>query len=378
MIDLLDEHRHYVTDARRLEAYRRALAATIRPGDTVLDLGAGTGVLGLLACEAGAGRVYAVDDGPALDLARAIARAGPYANRVVHVRGHSAWVRLPEPVDVIVADQVGYFGPEVGFGDDVPVAATRFLGPGGRVVPGAIRLFAAPVSLPEVRRRMDAWLDVPGVDLSLAVALERDTARPVSAPAAALLSAGVDVGRVDARPEAPSTFVGAGTVTCERTGTADGILGWFEATLAPGITMTNAPGAPDRIDRAQLFMPTEGLAVRAGDRLAIRVHVTPVVGVVAWTLEVNDHQGRTRERRQQTVIDALLRSAPEVARRTAPSHCPVLGPAGQARLEVLRLCDGRHSVADIERVLRMRFPDAFPTPDAVAAFVAGVLRAYAT
>ena len=47
----LSIHRLMVSDRVRTEAYQRALAATVRPGDVVLDVGAGTAIMGMLAAK---------------------------------------------------------------------------------------------------------------------------------------------------------------------------------------------------------------------------------------------------------------------------------------------------------------------------------------
>ena len=64
---IVDEHREYLSDLNRLDAYRRAIEERVRPGFVVVDLGAGSGIMGLLACRAGARRVYAIDiDSPTI------------------------------------------------------------------------------------------------------------------------------------------------------------------------------------------------------------------------------------------------------------------------------------------------------------------------
>ena len=68
--DELSEHGGYVSDEVKNDAYRRALGNLIRPDDVVIDMGCGSGLLGLLALEAGAARLIAVDSGPILELAR--------------------------------------------------------------------------------------------------------------------------------------------------------------------------------------------------------------------------------------------------------------------------------------------------------------------
>lgn len=48
-------------DTRRTRALKRAIEETVLPGDIVLDVGTGSGILAMFSAQAGAKRVYAVD-----------------------------------------------------------------------------------------------------------------------------------------------------------------------------------------------------------------------------------------------------------------------------------------------------------------------------
>ena len=104
---MIDEHRTYLSDRARLAAYTAAIQDVVRSGDVVLDLGCGTGILGLLACRSGAARVYAIDSTGMIEVARRLARDNGLTDRIVHLNELSLQARLPERVDVVVCDQMG-------------------------------------------------------------------------------------------------------------------------------------------------------------------------------------------------------------------------------------------------------------------------------
>src|SRR5688500_17948717 len=96
-----------LADRVRMDAYEAALARVVRPGSVVLDIGTGTGMMALIACRLGARRVYAVDPGDSVHLARAVARSAGFADRIELIQDVSTRVELPERADVVVSDLRG-------------------------------------------------------------------------------------------------------------------------------------------------------------------------------------------------------------------------------------------------------------------------------
>src|SRR5499433_3395880 len=285
---VLDEHRQYLVDASRMSAFRQAVEEVVTPGDIVLDLGAGTGILGLMACRAGAKRVYAIDEGPIIGLARNVAEANGFADRITHIKGLSTRVELPERVDVVLADQIGRFGLESGILEYFYDARARFLKPGGVMVPDEIGLVVAPVEHQELFGQIEFWSRTPGgFDFRAASSIAANTGYParfdsthlLGAPAQAislrLLSASMDALNVE------SVLVAA------RPGTLHGIGGWFEAKLSPRVTLTNSPLAARPIARRQVFFPIgHPVALEPRDEIHVKLRIRLAETIVSWTVDV--------------------------------------------------------------------------------------------
>jgi protein arginine N-methyltransferase 1 len=373
--DILETHRHYLGDAPRVRAFAAAIRRVVRPGDVVIDLGAGSGVLGLLACQAGAARVYAIDSTPALELARALATANGVADRYVFVREHSTRVRLPEPADVVVADQLGSFGYGGGVLEYFADARARLLKPGGRMVPSTLTFVVAPVESARGRERVAFWDgDVEGLTLKPVAALASNSAFALDladddrlAPATAALSVPCD--------ECPAVIRLSASGVARRGGLLDGIGAWFEAELCDGISMTNAPGAPSRIDRLPMFFPLRTpVAVEAGDRIATSLTIRPRDDVEQWSVTVSGAAGVTKASASHSTFGGLVVGGADLA-RTHASATPVLSEWGRVRREVLGLCDGSRSRTSIELEIAGRYPALFHDPHVVSRFVADVLDA---
>jgi len=373
----LDEHRQYLADRARLDAFERALAATVRPGDVVLDLASGTGVLGFLACRAGASRVYAIDSGSIVGLAREIARANDLNGRVSVIRQHSEWVRLPEPVDVIVTDQIGQLGFNAGLHEFLIDARLRLAKPAVRLLPKRVELWFAPCQSDAIRAAVDFWNQpVAGFDFSPAARIAQSTGYARIVTADDLLATPVALATTDFSHNNPELINGATVFTFTRAGRLDALAGWFRAELAPDVWMTNGP-VPTRINRHQTLLPVErGVDVAAGERLHVRVRIRPTSNIVAWTMDLCGRDGARRLRVQHSTFEGMLVSAEDLE-RSNPRRAPRLSRAGTIRKHVLELCDGMRPLGSIENAVYDANADFFSSRSAAAQFVAEVLLRYA-
>ena len=158
-LDLLQYHAFCLTNTgSRLSQYERAIAASVREGDAVLDLGTGSGLLAVLACRAGARRVFAVESSDAIRLGELLAGTTAFAERITFIQTPSSQLVLNERVDVIVGDIHDTFGLQPGGLASLFDARERLLRLGGTIIPRATRLMVAPVEAPAFyAREIDVW-----------------------------------------------------------------------------------------------------------------------------------------------------------------------------------------------------------------------------
>src|SRR3954467_14013850 len=137
-------HRSMALDRVRNERYARALAAVVNENSVVLDLGAGTGIHGMIAARLGARRVYLVEPEDVIAVAEEAVRTKQLQDVVRCVQGAVEDVEIPEPVDVIVSALTGNFLLSE---DLLPVlfhARDRLLKPGGTLVPDQATIELVP------------------------------------------------------------------------------------------------------------------------------------------------------------------------------------------------------------------------------------------
>jgi SAM-dependent methyltransferase len=278
----LGYHRVLLDDPVRMDVYERAIRALVRPGDVVLDLGAGTGILAMLAARAGAARVHAVESTPIGALAHQLVAANGLEGRVIVHRADAVTLAPVEPVDLIIGDFLGRYLVDDGMLPAV-AAAARWLKPGGRFSPSRVRLIIAPVGNFGLGGIDSFYGDFYGLDLSGAVPYALNSCYHGD---------GLDPSKVLAAPALHADFVPPGLgvsfdtrlrFTLHTGGHLVALAGWMEVDLAPGVTLSTGPGVDTHW--GQHLFPMATTHVHPGDELVVDMKLleTPLGPGWSWS-----------------------------------------------------------------------------------------------
>jgi protein arginine N-methyltransferase 1 len=270
---ILAVHRGLLQDTVRTGAYAEAIARTVKPDDVVLDLGSGSGVLALLACRAGARRVYAIEQGHMADVAVMLARANDCGDRVELFHQRSYDVELPERATVLITETLGNIAFDEEILKSVIDARKRLLAPDARLIPARVALAGAPVEVAaDYEREVASWSrPLYGFDFSLARTFAANQVRVIDLAESALLAPATQLLEVDlATVESPAVAGGA-RFTIAHDGLMHGFGAWFVATIADGILLTNGPPLQTPNWRQAMLPLEEPVAVARGDEVRLEI-----------------------------------------------------------------------------------------------------------
>lgn len=361
----LDQFALMFADKLRMDAYSAAIARCVRPGDAVVDLGCGPGVFALLACKAGARRVYAIDLDSVVDFGRQLAAANGFSDQVIFMRGDSRQIHLPERVNVIVADVRGVVPLSSHAVDTLEDARDRFLAPGGHLIPSCDTLYAAVVELPTQYATMSqAWRSVPQLDLSSGLPLVLNTIYRHQIKPHQLLS--------EARPWHVLDYVSSASQSAHallhlpitRNATGHGIAVWFSTQLADGIGFSTEPQSGENI-YGHVFLPwLEPLSLCQGEICSIELRARLVGNDYVWQWETS--LPNVAERKQVRFVQSSFHGSlfpPSMLRKRATGYVPVLSEAGLAERWILQAMDGKRALQDIAAEAARLFPHIFRRTD---------------
>mmetsp|Transcript_47837 Transcript_47837/g.84831 ORF Transcript_47837/g.84831 Transcript_47837/m.84831 type:complete len:616 (-) Transcript_47837:86-1933(-) len=284
----LGNQQNMLQDQVRTSTYRRSIIENPDDfrGQTVMDIGAGSGILSFFAAQAGASAVYAVEASSMAEVTKLLAEAnsGNFQGQIEVVNKTLEAIRdeVPEKVDVLVSEPIGTFLFNERMIETYLCARDRFLKPGGKMFPNCANLCIAPFSDTtlhwEQQNKNGFWKNTSFYGLDLTAALKRCTKEHFCQPI-------VDyVNPEYLMAKAHTTKFDFMTVSIESLQKIEipfdfeisspclihGLAGWFDAFFEGAnqtITLSTAPWCPGTHWYQIRFLLEVPLAVNAGQHV---------------------------------------------------------------------------------------------------------------
>lgn len=266
-------HAGMLFDEERVGKYSDAIQQVVKKGDIVADIGTGTGLLAFMCLKAGAARVHALERTAAVKWAKLLAEKNGFSDRIVFHEQDSRFHNLPEKVNVVVSELIGHIAFEEGMVESLFDAKERFLVPDGVIIPERVELKVALVEEKEVYPEcIECWQPIHGIDYSV---LREEAVKACYLTGLSdrnLLSEPKTFFMVNFSEGRQPNLQGTHAFDVCRTGKINGIALWFDADLAPGVSLSSGPWT--RNHWKQCFAPiTAPINVIAGDNVSININM---------------------------------------------------------------------------------------------------------
>lgn len=301
-ISAFDFHHSMLADELRTSSFQSAINSSVKPGDVVVDIGTGTGVLSVFAAKAGASRVYAIEQEPVIGVARKIAARNGLADVITFIEGSSLDVELPERADVLITETIGNMGLDEGIIEWITDAKERFLKPEGTTIPLDMEVMACLVSAPVDYENIERWSrPLLGLDFSPLGEVARNNIHWADLSRAEFATRPLSIFTTDfSSGVAMST---ASTVEAIKDVTVHGIGVWFRSSLTADIHITNE--APNTVPSWEHgFLPLDQpIEVRKGQTTTMEVGSS--ANGADWTWRVGSGEEHSTGRGRLDASDTI-------------------------------------------------------------------------
>ncbi|MBA7520638.1 hypothetical protein ES705_12734 [subsurface metagenome] len=269
--DFPSVHAGMLYDNERVEKYNKAIKEIIKPGDVVVDIGTGTGLLAFLCLKAGAKRVHAIERSSAIDWAKQIAAKNGLSDKIIFHNKDSRECDLPEKVNVVISELIGHIAFEEGMAESLFDAKERFLVEDGVMLPERVELKVALVEETEIYKEcVECWQDIEGVDYSF---MREEAIKSFYLSDLSdydLLSEPQSFFRTNFRNEQRMHLHNSHMFKICRPGRLNGIALWFEACLSSNVILSSGPLA--QTHWKQCFAPiATPIIVNMSDNINVKI-----------------------------------------------------------------------------------------------------------
>jgi len=369
-----------IADRVRMNAHWKALQQAITSESVVLDIGCGVGIMTMLACRAGAKRVYAIEPEDWINTAKKLAAVNGFSNKIEFIQGLSSQITLPERADVIVSDLRGVLPLFQHHLPDIVDARERLLAPDGQLIPESDQVWAAVVEAPEVYKLYEEpWKEsTSGLDLSAAEQLAKNAWRKARFTAESLLSEPVCWAALHYQKVTDPDVKRTIELTIARPGTAHGLAVWFDALLLEGCHYSNSPSAPPLVYGQAFFPWLEHVDVLKGDKVSLEMAADLVGSDYIWrwnTTVTRPGDASFNFQFRQSTLHSWAGSFTQLRKR-AESYVPHTTADAKIDNFILSKMDGKTESGQIARQLLSNFPQGFADYNEALSRVANLIERY--
>ncbi|MEW6375360.1 MAG: 50S ribosomal protein L11 methyltransferase, partial [Thermodesulfobacteriota bacterium] len=277
-------HVAMLNDRVRTSSFLAGIYEVVRPGDIVVDIGTGTGILAIAAARAGARHVYAIEASGIWRLAKALFESNGVADRITLLEGWSTQINLPEQADVLISEMIGNEPLAENVLEITTDAVKRLLKPDGRLVPNNVKIFGLPVTIPTaelmkhtfITETLQNWKSWYGIDFNpLSDAIRNSPhaffINSFSARDWKILSEPILLASIDLKNVSQLTIDNTITATTNALGQLNGLFEYFELELGLKTRLSTHPSHvnADNHWRSPVWVFIEPLSLNTGDQFAV-------------------------------------------------------------------------------------------------------------
>ncbi len=356
-----------IEDKIRTTAYVEALRSAVSEGSVVLDIGTGTGVFALLACQMGAKKVYAIEPAGAILVGREMARDNGFEDRIEFLQALSTDVEPPQHVDVVVSDLRGclpLLGPSI---QSIIDARERWLKPEGVLIPKSDTMWAAPFEAEEfyAANYERPWLKNDlDLDMRAGHPIAVNNWRHARLDPKFMLADPAKLTTLDYRHISDPNIRARVELKATRDAVMHGFHVWFEACLAPGISFSSSPGSPKLVYGTAFFPLEAPVRVTSGDSIDLSFRAHLVGGDYVWQWDTRVSEGGARESTKAEFGQSTFLGTPlslDKVRKRSEEFSGTLNDKGKIDARILELIGEGMTLGEVGRVLTREYPKRFPT-----------------
>ena len=360
-----------IFDDQRNALYADAIRNAVDINSTVIDLGAGVGLHGLLAAKAGAKKVYLVEPAIGPDIAARVADRNSLLDTIECIEGVIEKSAIPGTADVIISVFTGNFLLEEDLLPSLFYTRDKYLAESGTLIPDRARMEVVPVTAVDYFDKMIGCWSRPsqGLDFTLLREFAANTIfyEDHQMMADAFLAEPEVILEMDFMTANEASCSEKLRVTISRDGVCHGWLGWFQIRLGDS-WLSTSPREPKTHWR-QAFLPLDPpLSVKAGEIMSFELK-RPEFGEWAWTVEIGD----VRQRHSAFLSNPV---SPKTLEKKSGSFTARLNPEGALALKILGMLDGNKLTSNIAAEIAISHPDVFPNQKYARRFIIRLIEQF--